>query len=235
VASPLFKYQPIVEVGPDLYCVDGEWEDTLFKRRMTIFRLSSGNLVIHSAIHLSDGDFEKLDALGKVTWIVVPNRFHLSDAPVYAERYPDAKVISCKPAIKHLQPLCHVHGLLPDDWPAPVRKEIDIMELSGMRILGECVFIHHPSKTLVVTDLIFNMGGDHKGVSKIFLKLNQIFNRPSLSRIGRLVFVQNKKAFLDSIEKMMNWDFEQIVMSHGNIIYTHGKEAMKEALKHVKS
>ena len=43
-------YEPLRQVGKDIYCVDGEWEKTAFKRRMTVVKLSSGDLVLHSPI-----------------------------------------------------------------------------------------------------------------------------------------------------------------------------------------
>ena len=35
-------YEPLRQVGKDIYCVDGEWEKTALKRRMTVVKLSSG-------------------------------------------------------------------------------------------------------------------------------------------------------------------------------------------------
>ena len=53
-------YEPLRQVGKDIYCVDGEWEKTAFKRRMTVVKLSSGDLVLHSPIRMYEADLEAL-------------------------------------------------------------------------------------------------------------------------------------------------------------------------------
>lgn len=54
-------YQPIQKLEDSLFCVDGEWYDTAFKRRMTILRLKDGSLMIHSAIRLKEEDLPGLE------------------------------------------------------------------------------------------------------------------------------------------------------------------------------
>ncbi|MGZ3709588.1 MAG: hypothetical protein ACXWPM_13365, partial [Bdellovibrionota bacterium] len=61
--EPLQPYQPIQKITDGLWCVDGEWYETAFARRMTILRLKSGELVIHGAIRLEEKDLAELDRL----------------------------------------------------------------------------------------------------------------------------------------------------------------------------
>src|SRR6185295_13783005 len=103
------------QFAENVYLWDGDWYGIPFRRRMTIIRLETGGLFVHSAIRLREADYGKLDELGPVQVIVAPNVFHADDAPVYRLRYPKAKLyvpsaIAKKLAKKHL---CPVDGTLP--------------------------------------------------------------------------------------------------------------------------
>jgi hypothetical protein len=58
--------------------------------RMTIVRLSSGKLLLHSPIPLSNELRAAIDALGPVAHIVFPNQFHHMYAAEAAAAYPGA-------------------------------------------------------------------------------------------------------------------------------------------------
>jgi hypothetical protein len=53
------------------------------ERTMVVYKLNSGGLLLHSVIALPEEDMKKLESLGNVQFIVVPNPFHRLDAHVY--------------------------------------------------------------------------------------------------------------------------------------------------------
>src|SRR4051812_25680633 len=101
--DPILPYKPIQEVATDLYCMDGDW--STFKRRMTLMRLKAGDLLVHSAIRLKEEDYSWIDRLGEVKYVIVPNRFHCSEAHHYLKKYPGAKLLVSKQAIQQVSPL----------------------------------------------------------------------------------------------------------------------------------
>ncbi len=63
------NYDPLREIanGPaaaSIYVSDGDWQETLLRRRMTVMKTSSGELVIHNTFELSADDVAKLRQLG---------------------------------------------------------------------------------------------------------------------------------------------------------------------------
>jgi hypothetical protein len=224
-------YDDLVEITPEIYCLDGNWMETPFRRRMTILRLKNGGLVIHSAIQLKDDDYSKIDALGRVEYIVVPNSYHNSDARFFAARYPNAKVFVPKGAAESVRKNCPVHGILPEAWTPKLREEIGCQEFDGTRGLSENVFFHRGSKTLLVTDLVFNMQNEVSGALKVFFKLNRIYKRFGPSRIFRYGFVNQPKVAAESFHEMMHWDFDRVIMNHGEILNTGGKEALRKGFE----
>src|SRR5215217_2718638 len=75
-------------IAENLWVVEGtiQMPPGPLPRRMTIARLSSGDLVVFSAIALDDAAIAKVDALGRPAFLVVPNAFHREDAPAWKRR-----------------------------------------------------------------------------------------------------------------------------------------------------
>jgi hypothetical protein len=66
-------------------------------RNMIVLRLAGGELLLHSAVAVDEPCLKALEALGKPAYAVVPHSAHGMDAPFYAARYPEIKVVT--PAI----------------------------------------------------------------------------------------------------------------------------------------
>ena len=62
----------------------------LMQRRMTIVQLSGGRLLVHSPNSLEDGMREQLDRLGRVAFVVSPNKMHVQAIGEFASAYPEA-------------------------------------------------------------------------------------------------------------------------------------------------
>src|SRR5215472_15258635 len=86
MASPLYEpinvYKPL---APDIGIVDGPFEYLTaggvrlplpFTTRMTVIRLSDGELFVHSPIKFDRGLAEELREFGTVRHLVSPNQFH---------------------------------------------------------------------------------------------------------------------------------------------------------------
>ncbi len=220
----LEPYGPLREVGPALYCIDGAWRGSPLGRRMTIVRHSCGELLIHSAIRLSDADYARvLDPLGRVSLIVVPNRLHGDEARFYAERYPSAAVLVPRPVRDACaRKLPRVNGTIGDDWPSSWAGEVRAVQVEGTRI-GEALLWHVPSRTLVATDLVFHFTDELSGLARILMRWNGVVGRVGPSRIFRWFFLTDRRALVASLEPVSDWEFGRIVMSHGTIVERDGK------------
>lgn len=226
----LYPHGPISFVDDGIFVVEGRWKRSAFERKMTVFRLSSGEVAVHSAIAMDEAGMAALEAIGQPSWILVPNSLHCSDASWYGERYPSARVLV--PAAKRqklFEKVRRIDGSLDDDWPESLRGELAIVPLHGTRI-GEIAIVHLPSRTLVLTDAVFNYGGkDLPLFSRLFMRVNRAYGRFGPSRIFMSFVVDDRGAFLGSIDALLEHDFDRVVMSHGRILATGGKAAMRAA------
>lgn len=207
------NYSELENLGDGIYCIEGEWENTRFKRRMTVVQLSSGDLAIHSAIRLRDADYAWIDRLGRVKYIIIPNDFHGSEASHYQVRYPEAVLISGA------------------EMPTVLEAELSCLELKGTRFFKERVFFHPRSKTLIVTDLVFNLQMDVYGGEKWFFKLNKIYKRFGPSRIFRYLLTKNVLDVGSSLTELLKWPIERVVMSHGTPLLKGGHLALEQSFR----
>jgi hypothetical protein len=215
-------YGEIRAVAPKLWCLDGEWRKTTFRRRMTILADSNGDLLIHNPFSLKESDYKKVAALGNVRWIVAPNRFHCSEVVEFALRFPAAEIHSSPLAVKSLKG-CELK-ILPNSWK---HEDIRAVEISGTRGLGEIVFYHPWSKTLIVTDLVFNELKGKNTIEQAFFRANGIVGF-SVSRIFRFIFTKNEKELLNSIAGLLKFDFDRLIPNHGSILETGAKEKLRQ-------
>lgn len=199
-----------------------------FGTRMTAVTLPDGALWLHSPIPIDDAAQKALDALGPVRHIVAPNLFHhLFVAPCRA-RYPDASLHLAPGFDKKrpdLEPDSVLGGPLPEAWGGA----FDALLLEGMPGVNETVFLHRPTRTLIVTDLVFNFGRP-TGWAGLFCRLNGVYGKAAPSRFYRSS-IKDKAAFGRSVGRLLEWDFERVVLPHGGLIEKEGKATLEPALR----
>src|SRR4051794_7702875 len=81
--------------APSLWEVRGTLSFPLV-RKMVIHRLADGTLLLHSVVAMDEEGMRALEALGQPSVMVVPHAMHTLDAPFYAERFPEMKVVAPK-------------------------------------------------------------------------------------------------------------------------------------------
>lgn len=114
--------------------------------------------------------------------------------------------------------------------PAEWAGEVEVIPLAGMPQVREHVFCHLPSRTLIVCDLLFNFSSA-SGVTKFLVR--HCLRLPEL--VGTSLFfrmmIRDRAAFAASVRDMLRWDFDRIVVGHGAIIETGGKEKLRRGLE----
>ncbi len=216
------------ELAAGLHCVRGTFGRSPLGRRMTVVVPPAGRLALHSPVRLDDAGMAALEALGPVGWLVAPNSFHWADVPWYAARYPEARVLAPAAAHGKLAPHVRLDGSLEDDWPPELAGTLERLPLEGMKT-GEHAFFHPPSRTLILTDLVFNMGTEARGPARWLLRLNRAHGRFGPTRLLRWVFLRDAAALLASLRRLEEWDYDRVVVSHGDVLERGGKAAMAAA------
>ncbi len=193
--------------------------------RMTIVRLDDGALWLHSPVRLDASLREVVEALGTPRYAVAPNRFHHMWIGDWAEAFPDLE-IHAAPGLAAKRSDVAFAGTLGDEAPEAWRGRIDQCWVRGAPMLEEVVFLHRDSRTLVLTDLAFNIGDEGAPLTKVFFRL--------LGRLGRFgptalekVIIRDRPAARSGLETILGWDFDRIVVAHGQVLESGGRDALR--------
>jgi hypothetical protein len=195
-----------------------------FGARMTVVRLGDGTLWLHSPIAIDESLRGEIDALGPVGHIVAPSLFHHVHAGSAADLYPDAK-LHLAPGLDKKRPDLKAGALLSAESEPTWRGELEALPVAGT-LLGETAFIHHPSGTLVCSDLIENFKTSDDRFTRWYLKLSGVHGKPGLSRALRIAF-RDKKAGRRSIDAILERPFTRISVGHGDPLLDGGPEAVR--------
>lgn len=199
--------------------------------RTTVVRLSNGSLWL-----LSPGGGlaqlkTELEALGPVTAIVAPNTMHHLFLPEVVALFPEARLYGPK-GLKRKQPGLAIEALAAEA-PALWQDDLQQIRLEGMPMLQETAFFHPLSRSLIVTDLVFNLQHSDHAWSRLFMRLNDAYGKLGPSRMLRQMAIKDPVALAQSLEKVLAWDFDRIVLSHGELVESGGKARLREAFERI--
>jgi hypothetical protein len=193
--------------------------------RMTVIRLGDGGLWLHSPVPLDPATRGALDAQGPVRWIVGPSKVHHFYLGDYARAYPEAQLCGA-PGLEAKRRDLRFARLLDAGAAPPWGEEIRMLLLRGAPAMNELVFLHPASRTLVLTDLAFNVPLDG-GRARWFHRL--VGARGFCPhRIIRLA-IRDRAAASESLRAIRGWDFERVIVSHGDVLERGGKAAFETA------
>jgi len=195
--------------------------------RMTIVRLFNNRLFIHSPVELDDDLKKEIDALGTVRYIISPNQLHHVFIGDYYEAYPKA-LIYASPGLESKRKDIRFSRILTDKADEEWRNEIEQTIFYGGEEFREVVFYHSESRTLIVADLMMYFHVGCPPLTRLVTQLIGIYNKPA-SAFNMESDGFEKVQARRSLEEILDWDFEKIILSHGRIIESNAKNDFIEA------
>ena len=196
--------------------------------RMNVIVLPSGGLFLHSPVRLTDELRGWLATLGEVRYVVAPNKFHHIHVGDYVRVYPEAEFLGA-PGLPEKRRDIPFTGTLDGDAPAEWDGVIDHLVFCGMPASNETVFLHRPSCTLILTDLLFNFDGSLTWGQKAFAYLDGVSGEPSVSLLMRHILIKDRTAVRESAARVLRWDFDRVLLAHKDMIGRGGREAFRLA------
>jgi Domain of unknown function (DUF4336) len=228
-------------VAPNVWIVDGPiirfgmpWPRAPFPTRMTVVRLSGGQLFLHSPTPLTSALREQIEAIGRVAWIIGPNRFHYWWIPEWREAFREA-AIYLAPRIREQSAgrISFQSSRLDEAASLPWRDEIATLKVEGS-VMTEFVFLHYTSRTLVLTDLVQNFEAD-KLESWLMRALVTIGGARDpdgqTPRDMRLNFWRRRAELQAAIKQMIDWNPERVIIAHGRWYESDGAKELRRAFR----
>ena len=226
------------EVDEHIWIYDGDtvnFHGFPFSTRMTVVRLPNGYLWIHSPEKLNNALKEELAALGKVEFIISPNKLHHLSLSEWLSVYPNAKYYAAPGLAKKRRDIKFTKQLSnysEKEW----EDDIEQIIFQGSPLMEEVVFFHVSSKTLILTDLIENFSpSTFNWWQKPIASLSGILSPYGKTPIDwRLSFLFGKKKARIALNKMIGWRPNNIIISHGEYIIGNGYEFLDRSFRWLK-
>ena len=172
-----------------------------------------------------------MKGLGAVKYIIAPNKFHHLYVQPWKDGFPHAQVWAEASLARRFDTDLYQHILDPEQ-PMPWQHEIEQQEFLGSKALSEVVFLHCPSRTLIVTDIIQNHDPQQNSfIWRTVKGVNGILAPNGGAPRDWRISVRDKAAARASVERILKWDFDRIVISHGVCIESDGHAYFQRAFR----
>ncbi len=225
------------KISDNIWTVDGDavlFYGMPYTTRMTLVRLNNGMLWVHSPSKISDKLLAEISALGEVKYLISPNKLHYLFLLDWIKQFPEA-VCYAPPGLEKKRPdieFSKALGMKPEnEW----QEEIDQIIFKGSPAMEEVVFFHRDSKTLILTDLIENFKPESfNWWQRTLAKYAGILSPNGKTPVDwRFSFVFGKKEAKISLASLLEWEPENIIVSHGECIFGDGLEFLKKSFSWV--
>ena len=208
---------------------------TSFDARMTVVRLAGGRLMLHSPCRIDADLAAAISALGTVAAIVAPGNFHSLHVASAQAAFPQARTFIC-PGTEKRAPKLRYDEVLGDAAPELWRDELDQVPVRGSRWMKEVAFFHRATKTLILVDVLENFTDRTPHASwqvKLWFKLVfRMWANPKPAPEYQLGW-RDRAAARASLKRILQWDFQRVILSHGDLIEEDAHEIAEKAWRKI--
>ncbi len=168
--------------------------------------------------------------------IVAPNRIHYWWVRDWAAAYPNSRILAA-PGVKDRAGdrlpggAFELDGASVDSWG----ETISYLPVTS-RYMTEAVLFHHPSRTLVLTDLIENFEPERiaSSLKRGLLRLGGVMHpHGSMPRDTRMTFRGRGEHLRQAVRRMMDWNPERILLTHGKGYESNCRQELARAFRFV--
>jgi hypothetical protein len=201
-----------------------------FTTRMIIVKFADGSIWVNSPVSVPLDMFDRIMALGPVRYLVAPTRMHVWRLEEWHALFPEAELWG-PPQIPSQFKRLPFAGLLGDAPPQAWGYDLDQLVFKGNFFVDEVFFFHEKSCTVILADFIQN-----RPITKGKPFLNALYKLAGVAYPGgvavdiRLSFT-NRKLARRSLEKLLSWDFDKLIIAHGVCIEKDAKPFVERAFR----
>jgi len=218
--------------------VDGVWtvEDSLwmagksihFGLRTTIWQDDKG-LVVHSPV--APGPWvDEVKALGpEVYAVLAPNLLHHLYVGPAKEAFPKAQLVGPR-GLEAKRKRLVFDRLLEGGETDVFGTGVEVFKVAGASKIEELVVFHGPSRSLIVTDLVFNVHQTRGWLTPWLLRLVGAYKRPRQSRLWKMA-TDNKETQTASLAPILSRPFVRVILAHGRCLDTDARTHLDRAFR----
>ena len=112
-----------------------------------------------------------------------------------------------------------------DEWNGSLEQVF----FGALPMQNEVVFFHRQTRTLISSDLIFNLASHASGLTRAVAFL--IGHRNPGPTLLERVMVKDRNAAREQIGRIVAWEADRIVLAHGDVIVSDGSAVVRNGYK----
>jgi hypothetical protein len=222
--------------GDSIWTVDGPLVrdmGLLFTTRMTVVSLHDGSVWVESPVALPAETLEEIKGIGTVSYIVASTQRHTWRLNAWHDLFPMAQLWAPTGAPLTLgETSAPVNNVFTDTPAQGWAKDLEQLAFKGSSALREVVFFHKQSRTVILGDLI-QANPILKGRpirNAVFRLAGAAYPKGGVGLDIRLSF-GNRALARESLERLLSWDFERLIIAHGPCIEADAKIFVRNAFR----
>ena len=205
-----------------------------YPTRCVIARLENGDLWVWSPVKLTADLRTEVARLGPVRHLVSPNKLHHLYLQEWKAAYPEASLWGPQSTIRKRIDL-HFREALKDSPPSEWLPDIDQAWFRGSFAMDEIVFLHRPSATAIVADLIQTFSDrflrEHWGSWRFLARLDGLTQDQACAPLEwRLSFI-NRPPARRARDKVLSWNCQRVIVAHGEWPRANGNALLAKSFR----
>lgn len=224
------------EFAENIWLADGPVvRDTgaYFTTRMTIVKLSNGSIWISSPVPVSFATLSAISELGDVHYLIAATPRHIWRLDTWHTLFPEAELWASHPTFFTLR-----KGDLPitgylSDTPADTwNTDFEQLAFQGNPLLSEVLFFHRKTHTVLLDDIIMrNPVMEGKPFTNLVFKMGGVQGLDGGVTIDMKLTFLNRSLARQSLDRLLSWDFDKLIIAHGPCIESDAKQYVKRAFR----
>jgi Domain of unknown function (DUF4336) len=202
--------------------------------RMTVLRLSNGDLWLHSPTRFTEELRAQLEQQGRIRHLIAPDIAHWSFLQEWQKDCPDALTWAA-PGLQQRRQVrkagVRIDHILSDSSPPQWAGELEQVTVRGLGF-SEVDFFHRPSRTLVMTDLVQNLETEGlPTLTRIMAYLGGVAAPRGRAPVYlRFLVKANKRDAIRAAAQLIDWQPDRVIFSHGRWFEQNGTNELRRSL-----
>ena len=205
----------------------------MFTTRMAVVKLSDGSLWVNSPVSVPFDTLKRITELGPVKYLLAATPRHVWRLAAWHTLFPEAQLWAPRPTPFTLKKgRLPFTGILGDEPPQAWANDFDQLAFKGNPLIEEVLFFHKQSRTVILDDLIqIHPMVKGKPLRNALFKLEGVASPHGGVPLDIRLSFTNRDLARRSLEKLLSWDFDKLVIAHGVCVEKDAKPFVERAFR----
>ena len=205
----------------------------MFTTRMTVVKLADGSVWVESPVFVPFETLTRITQWGQVRYLVAATPRHVWRLASGPTLFPEAQLWVARTTPFTLKK-GHLPftGILGDEPPQGWASDLDQLAFKGSPLIEEVLFFYKASH-IVILDHPIQIHPIEKGRAfrNALLKLEGVASPHGGVGLDIKLLFTNRKLARQSLEKLLSWDFDKLIIAHGVCIEKDAKPFVERAFR----